>query len=242
MGARDPGEPDEVVTLAEAEAHAAATAAEAARARAKLLKLQQDRAETEAITEVAEAAEPAPETTTAVAEPAGWRSRIHIGWVGRHLPAVAAALVALAVGGLLVSDVLMLVGHRAVIQRERQAAEYSAAARQGVVTVMSLNYETVDDDVKRILDNSTGEFRKDFEAHADDFIKTAREAKAIAEAAATVSGIESMSANEAVVLVAATTKVTNAAGAKEELRSWRLTIHMTRDGDQAKVSKVDFAT
>jgi len=239
MGSRDPGEPDEAVTLAEAEAHAAATAAEAARARAKLLKLQQDRAETEAVTEVAE---PAPETTTAVAEPAGWRSRIHIGWVGRHLPAVAAALVALAVGGLLVSDVLMLVGHRAVLQRERQAAEYSAAARQGVVTVMSLNYETVDDDVKRILDNSTGEFRKDFEAHADDFIKTAREAKAIAEAAATVSGIESMSANEAVVLVAATTKVTNAAGAKEELRSWRLTIHMTRDGDQAKVSKVDFAT
>lgn len=238
MGSRDPGEPDEAVTLAEAEAHAAATAAEAARARAKLLKLRQDRAETEAAT----AAEPAPETTTAVAEPAGWRSRLHIGWVGRHLPVVAAALVALAVGGLLVSDVLMLVGHRAVIQRERQAAEYSAAARQGVVTVMSLNYETVEDDVKRILDNSTGEFRKDFEAHAGDFIKAAREGKAITEAAATVSGIESMSANEAVVLVAATTKVTNAAGAKEELRSWRLTIHMTRDGDQAKVSKVDFAT
>ena len=51
-----------------------------------------------------------------------------------------------------------------------------------------------------------------------------------------------MSDDEAVVLVAASTKVTNTAGAKDEPRNWRLTVHITREGDQLKMSKVDFAT
>jgi len=119
--------------------------------------------------------------------------------------------------------------------------ESPRARRQGVVTLMSLNYETVDDDVNAILENSTGEFKKDFEAHAGDFAKVARESKTVTSVDTVVSGVESISDNEAVVLVAATTKVTNTAGAKEEPRSWRLTVHLAREGDQVKMSKVDFA-
>lgn len=263
MPSRDPAKPGgrgkhaakrtskDALTLAEAEAKAAEAAAELARARAELLKAQQgsESEPTRAVDpETAPDVEPAGIEADdlapgidegAVDEPAE-QPRGFIG-IRRQLGWVAATLAVLAIGGFLAVDVLMLSHHRDVAQRQHQMGEYAAAARQGVVTLMSLNYETVDDDVKAILDNSTGEFKKDFEAHAGDFTKVARESKTVTSVDTVVSGVESMSDNEAVVLVAATTKVTNTAGAKEEPRSWRLTVHLAREGDQVKMSKVDFA-
>jgi Mce-associated membrane protein len=264
MPSRDPAKPGghgkhaaqraskDALTLAEAEAKAAEAAAELARARAELLKAQQGSGTestqtvelgTEPDVEASEAAEPAPGADEGADEGAAEdpAEQPPIG-IWRRLRWVAATLAILSIGGFLAVDVLMLSHHRDVAQRQHQLAEYAAAARQGVVTLMSLNHETVDDDVKAILDNSTGEFKKDFEAHAGDFTKVARESKTVTTVDTAVSGVESMSDNEAVVLVAATTKVTNVAGAKEEPRSWRLTVHMTREGDQVKMSKVDFAT
>lgn len=259
MPSRDPAKPGghgkhaaqraskDALTLAEAEAKAAEAAAELARARAELLKAQQGSGTestqtvelgTEPDVEASEAAESAPGADEAAAEDPAEQRPIGI-W--RRLRWVAATLAVLAIGGFLAVDVLMLSHHRDVAQRQHQLGEYAAAARQGVVTLMSLNYETVDDDVKAILDNSTGEFKKDFEAHAGDFTKVARESKTVTTVDTAVSGVESMSDNEAVVLVAASTKVTNRAGAKEEPRSWRLTVHLAREGDQVKMSKVDFA-
>lgn len=263
MPSRDPAKPDgrgkhaakraskDALTLAEAEAKAAEAAAELARARAELLKAQRgaepestDAVEPEAAPDVepadTEAGEPASGADAgAVEEPAEQPGKIVGIW--RRLRWVAATLAVLTIGAFLAVDVLMLSHHRDVAQRQRQSAEYAAAARQGVVTLMTLNYETVDDNVKAILDNSTGEFKKDFEAHAGDFTKVARESKTVTTVDTAVAGVESMSDNEAVVLVAANTKVTNTAGAKEEPRSWRLTVHLARKGDQVKMSKVDFA-
>nr|WP_234808664.1 hypothetical protein [Mycolicibacter terrae] len=233
------------MTLAEAEAKAAEAEAEAARARARLLKLQRDSEQSAAgsgddVTDEDTDSGATADNPEDTGEPA--EAPVRLIRLRSRLPWVAATLAVLAIGGLVVGDALMLIHHRSVVQRQHQSAEYAAAARQGVVTLMSLNYETVDDDVQRIIDNSTGEFKKDFESHSEDFTKTARTSKTVTEATATVSGVESMSDNEAVVLVAASTKVTNTAGAKEEPRNWRLTVHMARDGDQLKMSKVDFAT
>ncbi|ORV41139.1 hypothetical protein AWC02_17085 [Mycolicibacter engbaekii] len=249
MPSRDPAKPDDTadaLALAEAEAKAAEAEAAAARARAKLLKLQRESGSAGTTGDEPDADEPLSAAAAPAAEPAGSaepaEQLAQPGRLRSRLRWAAATLAVLAIGGLIAADVLILVNHRGVAQRQRQSAEYAAAARQGVVTLMSLNYETVDDDVKRIIDNSTGEFKKDFESHLEDFTKTARTSKTVTEATATVSGVESMSENEAVVLVAASTKVTNTAGAKDEPRNWRLTVHMTREGDQLKMSKVDFAT
>ncbi len=76
---------------------------------------------------------------------------------------------------------------------------------------MSLDYNKVDDNVKAIVDNSTGDFKKDFESAADDFKKTARDSKAVTEASVSSAAVETSTDTDAVVLVAATTKVTNAA-------------------------------
>jgi len=261
MPSRDPAKPGgrgkhaakraskDALTLAEAEAAAAEAAAELARARAQLLKSQQDTepesaeaVELEAAQEVetTEAVEPASGIAEGAAESPAERPRRFDGF-RRVAPWAAATLAVLTIGGLIAADVVMLTHHSGVAQRQRQSAEYVAAARQGVVTLMSLNYETIDDDVKAILDNSTGEFKKDFEAHAGDFTKVARDSKTVTTVDTAVAGVESMSDDGAVVLVAANTKVTNTAGAKEEPRSWRLTVHLAHDGDQIKMSKVDFA-
>jgi len=239
----------DALTLAEAEAKAAEAAAELARARAELLKAQQEsepetteavELETAQVVETSAAVEPTSGVDEAAAEQPAERPR-KFARVRNVLPWAAATLAVLTIGGLIAADVVMLAHHKSVAQRQHQLAEYAAAARQGVVTLMSLNYETVDDNVKAILDNSTGEFKKDFEDHVGDFTKVARQSKTVTTVDTAVAGVESMSDNDAVVLVAANTKVTNTAGAKEEPRAWRLTVHLAREGDQVKMSKVDFA-
>lgn len=46
--------------------------------------------------------------------------------------------------------------------------------------------------------------------------------------------------DSAVVLVVASERVTNAAGAKDEPREFRLRVTVSPDGDQLKMSKVEF--
>jgi Mce-associated membrane protein len=223
----------ESVTLAEAEAVAAEAEAKAARAREQAVRLKQQ-ADTAAAVEAVptlEATDIGVEPTQEFGERAFWRP---LRWI-------AGTLTVLAIAALVTLSVLMVLNHQKVQARQQRAAEYIATGRQGVVTLMSLNFNSIDDDIKRILDNSTGEFKKDFEDKAKDFSKVAKESKVITEATATAAGLQSMSDDKASVLVAARTKVTNSAGAMQEPRSWRLVIDLVRDGDQIKMSKVDFA-
>ena len=94
---------------------------------------------------------------------------------------------------------------------------------------------------KRIIENTTGQFKKDFEDQAADFVKVAQDSKVITDVTVTATAVESMTPNPAVVLVAATSRVTNSSGAKQEPRAWRLSVNLERvDGGQVKMSKVEF--
>ncbi|WP_395310752.1 hypothetical protein V4U86_08120 [Mycobacterium sp. AMU20-3851] len=253
------------LTLAEAEAAAAEATAAAARARADEIRSRKQGAApadttdetTESESEVGSDGDPdvvveeteSASTTEAdaaeefqatedyeTAEPVPPQRRL-----GPALRWAAAALVVLLTGALITVSVLMVMQHRSVQDKQRQAAEYAAAAKQSVVTLMSLDFTSVDEDVQRILDNSTGNFRKEFEAQAKDFATVAKESKVVTEATATAAAVESMTDNDAVVLVTATSTVSNTAGAKQEPRNWRLAVSLNRDGDQIKMSKVEFA-
>jgi Mce-associated membrane protein len=130
--------------------------------------------------------------------------------------------------------------HRNVEAQETQSAEFAAAARQGVVTLMSLNFNNAKEDVQRIIDNTTGEFKKDFQGQSDAFIQVAQNSKVITEATVSAAAVQSMTKDTATVLVAVTTNVSNKASDKQDPRSWRLKVGMTRDGDRIKLSKVEF--
>jgi Mce-associated membrane protein len=105
---------------------------------------------------------------------------------------------------------------------------------------MSLDFNNAQDDVKRIIENSTGTIKKDFEDQAEDFVKVAQSSKVITDVTVTAAAVDKMTADTATVLVAATSRVTNSAGAKQEPRAWRLSVDLQRDGGQIKMAKVEF--
>lgn len=153
---------------------------------------------------------------------------------------LASCLTLIVIAALLGVSGWMIWHHRQAEHRQQLAAEYTAAARQTVVTLMSLDFNHAQDAVKNILDNSTGEFREDFEAQSKDFVKLAQDAKVVTEANVTAAAVDTMNDNNAVVLVAVNTQVTNTTGANKQPRPWRVAVDMVREGDQIKLSKVEF--
>jgi Mce-associated membrane protein len=160
--------------------------------------------------------------------------------LGRIFKVLAAGIAFACTCALITLSVLMVQNHRHQAAEQQRSAEYAAAARQSVVTLMSLDFNKAKEDVQRIVDNSTGQFRDDFKNQADDFIKVAQDSKVITEVTVNSVGVESMTNDTAVVLVSASSRVTNSAGAKQEPRSWRLSVNLQRDGGQIKMSKVEF--
>ncbi|MDT5179696.1 MAG: Mce-associated rane protein [Mycobacterium sp.] len=247
---------------AEAEAAAAEAAAAAARARARALKLRRqaeaaataDASPVQAVdlrkTEVAEPEvvetepETEPETEDAhepeTAEPSAVPRRGRPKLPPIRLKWVAAALVIIFTVGFLGASAFMFWHHRQATEEQQRSAEFAAAARQGVVTLMSLNFNNAADDVKRIIDNTTGDFKKDFQGQADEFTKVAQESKVITEATVNATAVQAMSKDTATVLVAVTTQVSNVASKQQEPRSWRLRVNLARDGGQLKLAKVEF--
>ncbi len=159
-----------------------------------------------------------------------------------NLSAVAKVVAVLVIIASSVGSVWMVLQHRKSTQQQQLAAEFSAAARQSVVTLTSLDFNNAKQGVQRILDDSTGSFKDDFAKMAGDFTKVVEQSKVVEQGTVQAVALDrdSMTKNSAVTLVASTSEVTNAAGAKQDPRTFRLIVTMTRDGDQLKMSKVEF--
>ena len=124
----------------------------------------------------------------------------------------------------------------------QQIAEYAAAARQGLVNLMSIDYTTADDSVQRVLDGSTGRFRANFEETADEFVKALKDEKIVTKATVNDAAVESMTDDTAVVLLSATSRREGQQAPKDqqEPRLWRVVLTLQRDGGQIKMSSVEF--
>ena len=217
----------ELARQAEAEATAAEARADAARARAEELRSRlQATSEAETRTAVPTVALPG---TTA-------------GRPNARLRLVAGTVAALLTAGLLAATGYMLWQHHDNTQQRRQAAEYAAAARQGVINLMSIDYTTAQESVQRVLDGSTGRFRDNFADTADDFVQALKDEKIITKVTVNDTAVESMTSDTAVVLVSATSRREGAQSPKDqqEPRLWRVVLSLEHDGDQIKVSGVDF--
>ena len=142
--------------------------------------------------------------------------------------------VMLAVSGLMVRD------HRRVVVNRADNAEFVAAASKGVVALLSIDYANARADVQRVIDLSTGSFKEDFVKNADEFVKTAEASKSVTLGSISAAALKSVSGDTGVVAVAAKSEVTNSSGARQDLRSWRMNVTVTRDGGQLKTSNVEF--
>ena len=155
---------------------------------------------------------------------------------------IAAAVAVLIIIAALSGSVYMVLDHRNAQRKRERVAEFAAGARQGVVTLTSLDFNHAKEGVQHILENSTGSFRDDFLKMADDFTKVVEQSKVVSQGSVQAAAVDldTMTDNSAVVLVASTSEVTNAAGAKQDPRNYRLIVTVTRDGGQLKISKVEF--
>lgn len=200
-----------IADLAEAEAAEAEALAEAARARATAARLGVDVPE-------------APLTDR----------------FARWWPRLAVVSAVLLIGASFTLSGLIVWQHRQATARQAREAEFVAAAEKGVVALLSLDYHHAKEDVQRVIDASTGTFKDDFVRDADDFVKTAQDSKAVTVGSVSAAALESVNGDSGVVLLAASSKVTNANGAQQDPRSWRMSVTLTRDGGQVKMSNVEF--
>jgi len=215
---------------AEAEAEAALAAAERARARAESLRRQAESDSRPA--DVAD--EPEAESADAHgADTRGPRSR-------RALLLVAGGMAAVLTAALLSASGYMMWHHQQAQRQHQLEAEYAAAARQVVFTLMSIDAEKAEDNVAQILDSSTGQFHTEFEGAAQDFIQLAKDGQVVTDVSVKAAAVESMTDDSAVVMVTAASTVSNAAGADTQPRQWRLRVDMARDEGQLKMSKMEF--
>jgi Mce-associated membrane protein len=149
----------------------------------------------------------------------------------------AAIILICALGGA--TGYMMWQDHEAS-ERAQRAANFVAGARQGIINMTSLDFNRAKEDVQRVIDSSTGSFRDDFQQRAKDFTSVVEQSKVVTQGTVSSAALESMDDHSASILILATSKITNAAGAKDEPRVFRLRVTVTEDGGQFKMSKVDF--
>ncbi len=220
--------------VAEAEARAEA-------ARARLLKLRRA-AETGDTDDVAAS----PDAQQRPAKPTRARLRLprrpgRPRWLRRPgRKTVAAGVGIVLASGSLAASGYMVWQHRTTVHKQQLAAEFTAAARQGITALMSIDANHAKDDIQRIIDNSTGDLKSQMSAMSGLMAKQTEESKVSSKATVEAVAVESMSDNSAVVLVAARSDVTNADNTHRPPVTWRISVDLTRDGDQLKMSKVDF--
>lgn len=154
------------------------------------------------------------------------------------LAAVAGLVLVLALGGL-----TGWLGYRAYESRQAEDLRnlFLQVGRQGALNLTTINHETAEADVQRVLDSSTGTFYDDFQKRADPFIQVVKQAQSKSEGNITEAGLEASDDNEGRVLVAVTVNTTNAGAPEQQPRSWRMRITVQKTGDnEAKVSNVEF--
>lgn len=154
-----------------------------------------------------------------------------------RLALVAGLVVILALGGL-----TGWLGFRAYQshQVDAQRKVFLQVGRQGALNLTTIDFQHVDDDVKRILDSATGTFYDDFQQRAQPFTEVVRRVRSTSVGTVTEAGLESESADEAQVLVAVAVHTTIEGQPEQQERPWRMRILVQKVGDDTKVSNVEF--
>jgi Mce-associated membrane protein len=223
------------LAAAEEELVRAEERAEAARARAAELRR-------DAEADSSEQSEPTEDADVAEVDPARWRSRPRwrrrIRRPTRKAVVVSSAIVLIcasfAASGYIVWQ------HRTLVQQRQHAAEFAAAAREEVVTLMSIDPAHAAESIQHTIDDTTGALKSQLEATSSYMAKNAQDAQVTTKATVQDVAVESMTDNSAVVLVVAKSDTINPDKSVRPPVFWRLSVNIDRDGDRLKMSKLDF--
>jgi Mce-associated membrane protein len=233
----DPSTTEAPDSLAEAEEELirAEERAEAARARAAELRW-------EAEASSSEPSEPTENADVAVSKPEASRLRRRWRWrlrrptrttvgVGTAIVLICASL---AASGYIVWQ------HRTLVQQRQHAAEFAAAAREEVATLMSIDPAHAAENLQHTIDDTTGALKSQLEATSSYMAKNAQDAQVSTKATVQDVAVESMTDHSAVVLVVAKSDTINPDKSVRPPVFWRLSVNIDRDGDRLKMSKLEF--
>jgi Mce-associated membrane protein len=233
----DPSTTEAPDSLAEAEEELirAEERAEAARARAAELRREAEASSSEQ-SEPTENADVAESKLEASRLRRRWRWRLRrptrttVG-VGTAIVLICASL---AASGYIVWQ------HRTLVQQRQHAAEFAAAAREEVATLMSIDPAHAVENLQHTIDDTTGALKSQLEATSSYMAKNAQDAQVTTKATVQDVAVESMTDNSAVVLVVAKSDTINPDKSVRPPVFWRLSVNIDRDGDRLKMSKLDF--
>jgi Mce-associated membrane protein len=175
------------------------------------------------------------------AEPPAARSRrrwVRVRRPGRKAVGIGAAVVLVSTSLGAASYIAWQ--HLTLVHERQRAAEFTAAARHGVETLMSIDPDHAKESFQRTIDDSTGQLRSQLEATAAYLVKNAQDAKISTKVTVEDVAVESMTDNSAVVLVVAKSDTTDPDKTIRPPAIWRLSVDIDRDRGQLKMSKVEF--
>lgn len=120
-------------------------------------------------------------------------------------------------------------------------ADVTAAAAEQVTTFLDIDHATVDEQLQRVLDGATGEFKKQFAAQVDSIKAQTEEQQSVAEATILKVGISTLTPEAATVFVAANTDITSKA-TKGESRTvpWRIQLDLVKEGERWLTAGLQF--
>ena len=161
--------------------------------------------------------------------------------LGRPGPrAIALAAAFVVVGASLGASVFMELEHHALVREQRRTAEFAAAAREGVTRLMSIDANHGREDIQRAIDDSTGELRDQLVHTGVALAHKAEESKISTRVIVDAVAVESTTDDSGIALVGARSDSVYPDDAKGPNNSWQIIVHLSRDGGQLKMAKVDF--
>ena len=172
--------------------------------------------------------EPLPPRPTAPA-PTPTRGVV-IGIVATVVTAIAAAVIA----GMSWSE---LRAERASQERDEQIL---ATARQVVVNMVTLRHQSVDEDLQRVADGTTGPFRDQFTGSAGSFNDVLSQGQVESTGEVKEAGLVEADDRHAVVLAAVTSTVKNTEAPDGERRMYRMKVTLDAVDGRWLVSDVEF--
>jgi Mce-associated membrane protein len=125
-------------------------------------------------------------------------------------------------------------------QAQAQRSQFLQVARQGALSLTTIDWQHAEADVHRILDGATAEFYDDFAKRSQPFIEVLKQTQAKTVGTITEAGLKSETTDSAQALVAVLVQTSNAGESEQVPRAWRMRINVQKVGDQVKVSNVGF--
>lgn len=155
---------------------------------------------------------------------------------GRKRPWIVLGALVLLLATTITSGLFWLSGKSA--QADRAAA--LVAAESATTALTSINFDTADQDIQRVIQAGTGEFGGLFQQNVESYVQMVKDSQVTSTGKVTSAALTSADANAAQALVAVSGTVKNASTPQEQQRLYRMRIDMVKEGDRWLVSKLEF--